>query len=84
MPHCRPLGNGLHEVRTNLDNRTARVLFFADDARMVLVHGFIKKTRAMPIGHGPGIGPETRVGDIHMTNGRNPHLGSTLDEFDNG
>ena len=28
MPHCRPLGNGLHEVRTNLTNRTARVLFF--------------------------------------------------------
>ena len=48
MPHCRPLGNGLHEVRTNLGNRTARVLFFVDDARMVLVHGFIKKTRVMP------------------------------------
>lgn len=48
MPHCRPLGNGLHEVRSNLENRTARVLFFIADARMVLVHGFVKKTRAIP------------------------------------
>lgn len=47
MPHCRPLGNGLHEVRTNLQNRTARVLFFVADDHMVLVHGFVKKTRAM-------------------------------------
>ena len=48
MPHCRPLGNGLHEVRTSLANRTARVLFFIADSHMVLVHGFIKKTRAVP------------------------------------
>lgn len=47
MPHCRPLGNGLHEVRTNLENRTARVLFFVADAHMVLVHGFVKKTSAI-------------------------------------
>ena len=48
MPHCRPLGDGLHEVRTSLANRTARIVFFVADARMVLVHGFVKKTRAMP------------------------------------
>ena len=28
--------------------RTARVLFFVADAHMVLVHGFLKKTRATP------------------------------------
>ena len=48
MPHCRALGNGLHEVRTRLANRTARVVFFVADARMVLVHGFFKKTRTIP------------------------------------
>ena len=48
MPHCRPLGSGLHEVRTDLANRTARVLFFVADAHMVLVHGFVKKARTTP------------------------------------
>lgn len=46
MPVCRPLGNGLYEVRTALEqNRIARVLFYIDKkSRMVLPHGFIKKT----------------------------------------
>jgi phage-related protein len=50
MPTCRPFGEGLHEVRTNLPgNRIARVLFYVDSRqRMVLLHGFIKKTRATP------------------------------------
>lgn len=48
MPHCRPLGSGLHEVRTDLANRTARVLFFVIDFHMALVHGFVKKTRKTP------------------------------------
>jgi phage-related protein len=50
MPVCRPLGAGLYEVRTTLtQNRIARVLFYIDRARrMVLLHGFIKKTRKTP------------------------------------
>jgi phage-related protein len=50
MPVSRPLGQGLHEVRTNLPgNRIARVLFYIDRLnRMVLLHGFIKKTRKTP------------------------------------
>jgi phage-related protein len=50
MPVCRPLGGGLYEVRTSLaQNRIARVLFYIDKkARMVLLHGFIKKTRKTP------------------------------------
>ena len=48
MPHCRALGHGLFEVRTDLANRTARVLFFLAGDHMVLVHGFFKKTRATP------------------------------------
>lgn len=51
MPTCRPLGDGLYEVRTNLQgNRIARVFFYVDkNQRMVLLHGILKKTRATPI-----------------------------------
>ena len=40
-------GGGLYEVRTSLaQNRIARVLFYVDvKGRMVLLHGFIKKSR---------------------------------------
>ena len=50
MPVCRPLGNSVYEVRTNLaQNRIARVLFYIDKkGRMVLLHGFIKKTQKIP------------------------------------
>ncbi|MGH9814777.1 MAG: type II toxin-antitoxin system RelE/ParE family toxin [Candidatus Acidiferrales bacterium] len=48
MPVCKPLGRGIHEVRSRLShNRIARVLFYIDrKGRMVLLHGFIKKTQA--------------------------------------
>lgn len=46
MPTCRNMGNGLHEVRTNLENKTiARVLFCFYQKNMVLLHGFIKKSQ---------------------------------------
>ena len=50
MPVCKPLGNGIYEVRTSLAlNRIARVLFYIDKkGRMVLLHGFIKKTQKTP------------------------------------
>ena len=50
MPVCRPLGGGVYEVRSSLaQNRIARVLFYIDKkSRMVLLHGFIKKTRKTP------------------------------------
>ncbi len=50
MPTCRPLKNGLFEVRTNLSNGCiARVLFYIDRrGQMVLLHGFIKKTQKTP------------------------------------
>lgn len=50
MPVCRPLGGGLYQVRTNLaGNRMARVLFYIDKkSRMVLLHGFVKKTQRTP------------------------------------
>jgi phage-related protein len=50
MPVCRPMGNGLYEVRSNLGGkRIARVLFYVDKReRMVLLHGFIKKSQKTP------------------------------------
>jgi phage-related protein len=50
MPVCRPLGDGLYEVRSSLArNRIARVLFYIDArGRMVLLHGFIKKSQKTP------------------------------------
>jgi DNA-binding Xre family transcriptional regulator len=49
MPLCRPLGKGLWEVRSDLtQGRIARVLFCIHDGRMVLLHGFIKKTQKTP------------------------------------
>jgi|HubBroStandDraft_1064217.scaffolds.fasta_scaffold107529_4 phage-related protein len=50
MPTCRPIGDGLHEVRTNLTgNRIARVSFYLDmNRRMVLLHLIVKKMRAAP------------------------------------
>ncbi len=50
MPVCKPFGDGIYEVRTSLaQNRIARVLFYIDKkGRMVLLHGFIKKTQKTP------------------------------------
>jgi phage-related protein len=50
MPTCRPMGDGLHEVRTHLPgNRIVRVFFYIDrKQRMVLLHGLVKKSQATP------------------------------------
>jgi phage-related protein len=50
MPLCRPLGNGLWEVRSTLPSRRiARLLFFVEGDRVGVVHGFIKKTQKTPV-----------------------------------
>jgi phage-related protein len=49
MPLCRPLGDGLWEVRSNLSsNRIARVLFCFTEGQLVALHGFVKKTQKAP------------------------------------
>jgi phage-related protein len=49
MPLCRPLGNGLWEIRTDLPTkRAARILLCFYEEHLVALHGFIKKTRATP------------------------------------
>ena len=49
MPLCRNLGRGLWEIRSDLSHgRIARVLFCLHEGRMILLHGFIKKTQKTP------------------------------------
>ena len=45
MPTCCPLGKGLHEVRTTLHTRIARVIFCFYEGDILLLHGFIKKSQ---------------------------------------
>ncbi len=45
MPVCKPLGDGIFEVRVNLDRRIARVMFCIEAGEMWLLHGFIKTTQ---------------------------------------
>ena len=48
-PLVRALGAGLWEVRSSLtQGRIARVLFCINVGRMVLLHGFSKKTQKTP------------------------------------
>lgn len=42
------LGSGLWEVRSRLGDRIARVIFCVDGQTMVLLNGFVKKTRKTP------------------------------------
>ncbi|MEQ8698367.1 MAG: type II toxin-antitoxin system RelE/ParE family toxin [Bauldia litoralis] len=51
MPLCRSIKGrkGLWEIRSTLSGgRIARVFFYAHDGSMVLLHGFIKKSRKTP------------------------------------
>jgi len=46
MPLVRPLGRGLHEVRTALDGCAYRTMFMILGDTMILLHAFQKRTRA--------------------------------------
>jgi len=49
MPLCRAIGEGLWEVRSDLpSDRIARMLFSVHRGRIVILHGFIKKSRKTP------------------------------------
>ena len=49
MPLVRKMDKDLWEVRSNIsDGRIARVLFTVCETAMVLLHGFVKKSRATP------------------------------------
>jgi phage-related protein len=50
MPTCDAIGQGLWEIRTNLENRIARIFFCQSGGSVVLLHGIIKKSRTAPKG----------------------------------
>ena len=64
MPHVRPLGDGLHEVRSNFTSGIARTLFCINKEKMILLHGFIKKTQKTPT-------KELAIGKKHKKNHEN-------------
>jgi len=48
MPLVGNVGSGIWEVRSKLPTRIARTFFFVHEEEIVLLHGFIKKTRKTP------------------------------------
>ncbi|GAB4502870.1 MAG: type II toxin-antitoxin system RelE/ParE family toxin [Anaerolineales bacterium] len=48
MPLVRKISPGLWEIRSTLQNRIARIFFTVEDHRMILLHGFIKKSQKTP------------------------------------
>ena len=48
LPLIRKIEANLWEVRSNLENKIARVLFTVVDDYMILLHGFIKKSQKIP------------------------------------
>ena len=48
MPLVDHITGDIWEIRIKLDNRIARVLFVIINNEMVLLHGFIKKSRSTP------------------------------------
>jgi phage-related protein len=49
MPLCRPMGQGLWEIRTDLPSkRIARVLLCLHEGTLIALQGFIKKTQKTP------------------------------------
>ncbi len=49
MAVCKPLGNGLYEVRSTISSkREIRIIFYIRSNQMILLHGFIKKSQKTP------------------------------------
>ena len=48
MPLVRKISPDLWEVRINLSDKIARVLFTIKNQKMILLHGFIKKSQKTP------------------------------------
>lgn len=49
MPFSRHLDDGIFELRTVVGNNITRILyFFVVGRRVILTHGFVKKTRKTP------------------------------------
>ena len=49
MPLIKKIEPGLWEVRSRLVNKIARLIFTVLEERIILLHGFIKKSQKLPI-----------------------------------
>ena len=49
MPLIRKLEPGLWEVRSDIEQGIARVIFTVEGTTMVLLHGFVKKSQKTPL-----------------------------------
>lgn len=48
-PYSKPLGDGIFELRAKVGTDISRVIyFFYYEGRIVLTHGFVKKTKKTP------------------------------------
>lgn len=48
-PYSKPLGDGIFELRAKVGTDISRVLyFFYYEGRIILTHGFVKKTQKTP------------------------------------
>ena len=61
MPLVRKISPDLWEVRINLSNKIARVLFTIKNQKMILLHGFIKKSQKTP-------NKELEIAEIRLKN----------------
>jgi phage-related protein len=61
MPLVRKMSPDLWEVRINLSNKIARVLFTIKNQKMILLHGFIKKSQKTP-------NKELEIAEIRLKN----------------
>lgn len=50
MPLVRKLDAGLWEIRSQISDGIARVIFTMDGNTMILLHGFVKKSQKIPAG----------------------------------
>ena len=49
-PHCKPIGNGLFELRAKVSTNINRIIYFHfENGRFILLHGFTKKDQKTPI-----------------------------------
>ena len=61
MPLVRKISPDLWEVRINLSDKIARVLFTIKNQKMILLHGFIKKSQKTP-------NKELEIAEIRLKN----------------
>ncbi len=61
MPLVRKMSPNLWEVRINLSDKISRVLFTIKNQKMILLHGFIKKSQKTP-------NKELEIAEIRLKN----------------